>query len=886
MMHFPATKLRLSRRPLVASTIVLCLTIGHAVAQQIPPDETGRLQRPTLIALGDSITKGIRPGVNPNQTFAAIIGKEHGQRVLNVGIGGERTDQASKRLDQDVIAERPRFALIMYGTNDSYIDPEKTTSRITLGSYRSNLLTIVKTLLLHGIEPVLMTPPRWAADAPPNGIGESPNESLEHFVVACREVAGEVDAPLVDHFAHWSRAERNGTKLRDWTTDGCHPNAAGHAEIAKVTLKTLRGIWTPNTRIVPIDVTLQTVIKRASPDDKSLWFHPRVALANDDQIVMTVQKHLGRSDHYSGLSTMQTNDFGKSWDGPKQQDALDWVSETGGVNVAVADVTPGFHKPTGQVIAIGAQVRYSTTGAQLDDRKRSNQTAYSVRDQDGTWSVWKRLEMPEDNQFDFARSACAQWIVEDDGTLLLPFYIGTGTEAPFASTIVHCSFDGENIRYIRHGEVIRHDVKRGLYEPSIVKYHGRYYLTLRNDLHAYVTVSDDGLNFRPIKAWTFDDGQDLGSYNTQAHWMVVNDGLFLTYTRRGAKNDHVMRHRAPLFAAQVDPDRLHVIRSTEKVLVPQRGATLGNFGVATISNDQSWVTVGEGNVNADAEKRGADGSLFLARVHAPSTKPVVFTAMGCGPYSPAAESALREYIQRENIEPTSRFIVHCGDIVTGKVKDWPESQYESVAEILTTGNRIPTFIVPGDNEWNDQVDPDRHWGYWERHFIRFDERWPLPGGVARVGRQIARPENFSFVLDRVLFIGINKVGGKIHDPQEWTTRLEQNAEWIDRQLTDHHDQVHSAVVFAQASAFAKIGDFQNAFAKSALAFEKPILYLHADGHNWINEPGKYADNVTRVQLDVVDGSFPPVQVRVTGNTDQPFVFDRRLDQSKWKILNP
>ncbi|MCA9140632.1 MAG: hypothetical protein KDB00_27860 [Planctomycetales bacterium] len=870
----------------LATALHLALAIGHATGQQVPVDQPTPSQNPTVVVLGDSITKGVRSGVNQNQTFAAIIGKEHGQRVLNVGIGGERSDQALKRLDQDVISKRPRFVLVMYGTNDSYIDPGKSTSRITPQAYRENLQSIVERLLLHGIEPILMTPPRWAADAPRNGVGVNPNESLFSFVVACREVADTNDVPLVDHFQHWTQAEKFGTNLLDWTTDGCHPNAIGHAEIAKVILKTMRSIWTPNTRLVPIDVSLETVMKRESADDGSLWFHPRLAIGDGHQIVMTVQKHLGRSDHYSGLSTMQTSDFGKSWIGPTRHAELDWVSEPNGVNVAVADVTPGFHQPTGKFIAIGAQVRYDAAGAQLQDKPRSNQTAYAIRDRDGSWSRWKRLEMPAGNEFDFARSACAQWIVEDDGTLLLPFYIGTDTGAPFATTVVRCSFDGEKITYLQHGEILRHDVKRGLYEPSIVKHHDHYYLTLRNDLDAYVTVSDDGLDFRPIKAWTFDDGQELGSYNTQAHWMVVNDGLFLVYTRRGAGNDHVMRHRAPLFVAQVDPDRLHVIRSTEKILVPERGATLGNFGVASIATDRSWVTVGEGNVNEDAQKRGADGSLFLARVQAQPTKPVVFTAMGCGPYSADAESALKEYIRLENIDPTSRFIVHCGDIVTGKVRDWPESQYEIVAGLLADGNRIPTFIVPGDNEWNDQVDPDRHWEYWEKHFLFFDERWRLPVGVDRVGRQMVRPENFAFVLDKVLFIGINKVGGKIHDPQEWTRRLQQNGEWIDRQLVGHRDQIHSAVIFAQASAFANVGDFLNSFAASAREFGKPVLYLHADGHNWINEPGKYADNVTRVQLDTVDGSYPPVQVTVTGQADQPFVFDRRLDNPKWNVRNP
>ena len=59
------------------------------------------------------------------------------------------------------------------------------------------------------------------------------------------------------------------------------------------------------------------------------------------------------------------------------------------------------------------------------------------------------------------------------------------------------------------------------------------------------TVSNDGLHYQPIKAWTFGDGSELGSYNTQQHWLAHHEGLFLAYTRRGANNDHIPKALAP-----------------------------------------------------------------------------------------------------------------------------------------------------------------------------------------------------------------------------------------------------------------------------------------------------------------------------------------------------
>lgn len=144
---------------------------------------------------------------------------------------------------------------------------------------------------------------------------------------------------------------------------------------------------------------------------------------------------------------------------------------------------------------------------------------------------------------------------------------------------------------------------------------GTYFLTIRNDRRGFVSRSRDGQHFEPMRPWTFDDGADLGNYNTQQHWVTHSDGLFLVYTRRGANNDHVFRHRAPLFMAQVDPKRLCVLRKTERILVPERGARLGNFGVADISKDETWVTVAEWMQPAGVEQYGSDGSVFVARIH-------------------------------------------------------------------------------------------------------------------------------------------------------------------------------------------------------------------------------------------------------------------------------
>lgn len=369
--------------------------------------------------------------------------------------------------------------------------------------------------------------------------------------------------------------------------------------------------------VEPLDftVTRETVLKH--DDGKFLWFHPR-ATAVPGGAVLTIQQHLKVSDYYSGLHVLTREGLDGAWHGPVLPAELDWQRQPDGVTVSVADVTPGYHAPTGKVIALGCRVRYSPAGQQLEDMKRAHQTVYAVLEpKSGRWTPWQVLELPDDEQFNFARNACSQWLVRADGTLLVPLYVGRSASDRFATTVAECRFDGTTLTYLRHGSVLRLEVARGLYEPSLVAWGGRYHLTLRNDVRGYHSSGDDGLQFGEPKPWTFDDGEELGSYNTQQHWLAHSDGLFLCYTRRGANNDHIIRNRAPLFIAQVDPERLCVIRSTEQVLVPERGLMLGNFGASPITANESWVTDSEylcikhSYIPTDA---GGNGSTFVARV--------------------------------------------------------------------------------------------------------------------------------------------------------------------------------------------------------------------------------------------------------------------------------
>jgi lysophospholipase L1-like esterase len=218
------------------------------LVEQVAP---AALEGPTvrIVTLGDSITKGVRPGVTKEETFAWLLQQGLQQEgikaeVINVGIGGEDSQQALARLDRAILALKPDLVTVMYGTNDSWVYKGKSDSKLTKEEYRTNLTQLVRSLREADVISVLMTEPCLGNKHEPNGAGEHPNKRLTEYVKICREVAREQQTPLVDHFEHWTKANSGGTDIGTWTTDQCHPNRKGNEEMTRtmlpVVLKALR----------------------------------------------------------------------------------------------------------------------------------------------------------------------------------------------------------------------------------------------------------------------------------------------------------------------------------------------------------------------------------------------------------------------------------------------------------------------------------------------------------------------------------------------------------------------------------------------------------------------------------------------------------------------
>lgn len=352
---------------------------------------------------------------------------------------------------------------------------------------------------------------------------------------------------------------------------------------------------------------------------KECYVHARMAIHGDKMLITAQLMDVSGSDCFEMLQTNFSRDGGKSWTGFQPDEAFaSWYTDT--IRTACSDMTPMYHRKTGKFIVTGHTVDYNLGSVYpVKSLYRRRITPYAVFDPDtGKFSPVKSIQMPDPVKYCDCGSGCSQCVETETGELLIPVSFSEkidGVAQKDKVIILRCSFDGSEIRVLEIGsEIAVPEEVRGIGEASLICHQGRYYCTIRGDTYGYICTSDDGLHYTQPAIWKWDNGEILPTYNTQSHWLQCNGSLYLVYTRKNGNNDHVFRHRAPLFVGKVDTEKLAILRSSEFIAVPERGARLGNFGACSDTDSKAYVVVTEWMQPAGCEKYGSCNALWLTDI--------------------------------------------------------------------------------------------------------------------------------------------------------------------------------------------------------------------------------------------------------------------------------
>ena len=350
-------------------------------------------------------------------------------------------------------------------------------------------------------------------------------------------------------------------------------------------------------------------------DGKFCKVQPSVATDGKGTALIAFQRLLlSGMDVFYGQFMSRSADGGATWSEPVEMKVAKDVFEDGFRVTRYATVYYGGK--SGRWFAVGSADLYA------DDRtpylKCKNGRPYvrpiqmfvdAVR---GEYTGFRDLTFPL--PYEMAKPF-GQVLECDNGDILVPFYFcppGNGFKTRIVT--VRYAFRGDLLEVVKVGvPVARDGLVRGLCEPSLARLGGKVYMTIRSDEVGLWAVSDDGLEFSTPRPWTWTDGSRIGNRNTQQHWVSASGGLFLAYTREDASNGHVFRNRAPIFMARFDPVCGGLVRDTERQLVPELGARLGNFCVAETAGE-NWLAVAEWMQPRGCERYGSDNSIWLVKI--------------------------------------------------------------------------------------------------------------------------------------------------------------------------------------------------------------------------------------------------------------------------------
>ncbi|MFD5226112.1 SGNH/GDSL hydrolase family protein [Microbacterium sp. NPDC058342] len=182
------------------------------------------------VLTGDSITHGMAHTLGARsypEHLHELVRTDLGRTrdaFINTGVAGHQLGHILDDWEHRIARWRPDIVLLMIGTNDAMI--RDGLPFVEPDGFAASLDGFVRRVRMLGATPILQTPP--AVDA----VNAPGRDRLPAFVSAVRDAAVRHDVILVDQHARFTEL---GAGRAAWglLADPVHPNAAGHAVIAR-----------------------------------------------------------------------------------------------------------------------------------------------------------------------------------------------------------------------------------------------------------------------------------------------------------------------------------------------------------------------------------------------------------------------------------------------------------------------------------------------------------------------------------------------------------------------------------------------------------------------------------------------------------------------------
>lgn len=220
------------------------VTAAVLLAAPVAADDPAGLKKgDKIVFLGDSITAGGVGKTGYVTMMKATLAEKHkdlGVELVGAGISGNKVPDLQKRLEKDVLSQKPTAVVVYIGINDVWHgenDPSRGTSK---EKFDEGLRDVVGRIQKSGARVVLCTP---TVIGEKKAGGNKLDAQLDEYAAISRKVAADTGSKLcdlrkafVDHLAKNNADDKASGIL---TTDRVHLNEAGNKLVAETMLSVL-----------------------------------------------------------------------------------------------------------------------------------------------------------------------------------------------------------------------------------------------------------------------------------------------------------------------------------------------------------------------------------------------------------------------------------------------------------------------------------------------------------------------------------------------------------------------------------------------------------------------------------------------------------------------